>query len=152
VTVRPQPMYLQSDEARLIQVISNLLTNAAKYTEPGGRIRLRGERHGGGATVSVRDNGIGIAADTLPRVFDMFMQVEGKADRRKGGLGIGLALGRRLVTLLGGGIEARSDGPGKGSEFIVYLPLHAEATADGEVAKPQAEKQALHAESLRWPR
>jgi signal transduction histidine kinase len=98
--------------------------------------------------VSVRDNGIGIAADVLPLVFEMFMQVEGRAERRKGGLGIGLALVRRLVTLLGGHIEARSGGPGQGSEFICHLPLHLEAAASEKTPEPKVEKESLRARTL----
>jgi signal transduction histidine kinase len=133
VTVPTDQLFVETDPARLIQVISNLVTNAAKYTEPGGRIGLGVEREAGGVTISVRDNGIGIPADRLAHVFEMFVQVEGGAQHRKGGLGIGLALVSRLVSLLGGRIKAHSDGPGQGSEFIIHLPLHIEAAREKEM-------------------
>lgn len=101
----------------------NLLNNAAKYTEPGGHIDLRAERQGSDVVVSVRDTGIGIAADILPTVFEMFSQVEGSLSRSQGGLGIGLCLVKRLVEMHGGSIEAQSEGPGKGSTFVVRLPI-----------------------------
>src|SRR5262249_38303780 len=108
------------------QVLSNLLNNAAKYTEDGGRIDLIAERVNADAVLRVRDNGIGIAPEKLTQVFDMFMQVDNSADRSHGGLGIGLTLVRRLVGVAGGKIEARSAGLGKGSEFLVRLPALAE--------------------------
>src|SRR5206468_4484347 len=101
----------------------NLLTNAAKYTDPGGTITLTVEPAGGEAVVRVRDTGIGIAADMLPKVFDLLVQVETAADRPQGGLGIGLTLVKRLVELHGGSVEADSGGPGRGSEFMVRLPV-----------------------------
>lgn len=124
VDMLAEPLFLEADPARLIQVFSNLLTNAAKYTEPGGRILLRADRQENGVVIRVRDNGIGIPPELLPSVFEMFMQAEDGADRRQGGLGIGLALVRRLVRVHGGSVEAHSDGRGKGSEFVVRLPLH----------------------------
>ena len=108
---------------RLAQVFANLLNNAAKYTDPGGRIRLSAERTGDEAVISVTDTGIGIAADVLPRMFEMFSQATPAVGRSQGGLGIGLSLVKRLVEMHGGTIEARSDGPGKGSEFIVRLAV-----------------------------
>jgi signal transduction histidine kinase len=111
------------DPLRLTQVFSNLLNNAAKYTNHGGRITVRTTLDNGEAVVSVKDNGIGIAASALPQVFDMFMQVDRSTRRSQGGLGIGLTLVRSLVMMHGGTVEARSDGPGLGSEFIVRLPL-----------------------------
>jgi PAS domain S-box-containing protein len=123
VTLPPQPLYLDADPTRLAQVFSNLLTNAAKYTEKGGHVWLTAERQGGEAVVSVRDTGMGIAADYLPHVFEMFSQAAPALERSQGGLGVGLALVRGLVELHGGTIEARSGGPGLGSEFIVRLPV-----------------------------
>jgi signal transduction histidine kinase len=123
VSLPPEPLILEADPARLIQIFSNLLTNAAKYTERGGRISLRAERQAGSAVVRVRDNGIGISPELLPSVFEMFMQAEDGANRRQGGLGIGLALVRRLVRAHDGSVEAHSDGRGQGSEFVVRLPL-----------------------------
>jgi CheY-like chemotaxis protein len=123
VTLPPQPIYLDADPTRLAQVFSNLLTNAAKYTEKGGHVWLTAERQGGEVVASVRDTGIGIAADYLPHVFEMFSQAAPALERSQGGLGVGLALVRGLVELHGGTIEARSSGPGLGSEFIVRLPV-----------------------------
>src|SRR5581483_10555847 len=122
VTLPPDPIYLEADPTRLSQVFANLLSNAAKYTEKGGRIWLTAERLGGEIMVSVRDTGIGIAAEHLPHIFEMFSQVAPALERSQGGLGIGLALVQGLVELHGGTIEARSAGPGKGSEFTVRLP------------------------------
>jgi signal transduction histidine kinase/ActR/RegA family two-component response regulator len=118
-----EPIYLDGDVVRLAQVISNLLNNAAKYTERGGRIWLTATKRGHDAIVRVRDNGIGIAAETLPRIFEMFTQAERSKGKSPGGLGIGLTLVRRLVQMHGGMITVHSDGPGKGSEFILALPM-----------------------------
>ena len=106
---------------RLAQVFTNLINNAAKFTPPGGRITVDAFRQGQEAVVEVRDNGFGISLEDLPRVFDLFTQAG--SPREGGGLGIGLALARSLVEMHGGKIEAQSDGPGKGSVFIVRLPL-----------------------------
>jgi PAS domain S-box-containing protein len=126
VTLPMRPIIVNADSARLDQVFSNLLTNSAKYTEPGGRISIEAEQRGEEAIVTVRDNGIGIACDALAYVFDMFRQVDGSLERSQGGLGIGLTLVRRLVESHGGSVEARSEGPGKGSEFVVRLPIAGE--------------------------
>jgi PAS domain S-box-containing protein len=124
VSLPPEPVVLPAaDFVRLSQVVANLLNNAAKYTDPGGRVALAARRDGGEALISVRDNGVGISPELLPRIFDMFAQADGTRSRAKGGLGIGLALARRLVELHGGRIEAKSDGPGQGAEFVVRLPL-----------------------------
>jgi PAS domain S-box-containing protein len=117
------PVFLDADPIRLAQVFANLLNNAAKYTDRGGHLWLRAEPTGGEVVVSVRDTGIGIAAEHLTHIFDMFSQVTPALERSQGGLGIGLALVRGLVELHGGKIEAHSGGPGKGSEFVVHLPL-----------------------------
>jgi signal transduction histidine kinase len=122
VMLPPQPIHLEADLVRLAQVFMNLLNNAAKYTDHGGRIWLTAERQGGKVVVIVKDTGIGIASDRLPHLFDMFYQVEHAVDRAEGGLGIGLMLVRRLVEMHGGTVEARSKGSGKGSEFLVCLP------------------------------
>src|SRR5262249_15159973 len=132
VTFPNQPITVDADLTRLAQVISNLLNNSAKYTDRGGRIRLTAERQGSDVLVSVKDNGIGIAADHLPGLFQMFSQVESALGRSQGGLGIGLTLVKRLVEMHGGRIEARSEGPGNGAEFLVRLPVVV------EVSRPHA--------------
>jgi len=123
-----EPLALYGDVTRLEQVFSNLLRNAVKFTEPGGRIEISAEGQGAEAVARVRDDGIGMPADLLPRVFDLFTQGEQGLDRTGGGLGIGLTLVRSLVEMHGGRIEARSEGPGRGSEFEVRLPLSAAAS------------------------
>jgi PAS domain S-box-containing protein len=123
VKLPPGPLYLDADQARLTQVLLNLLNNAAKYTEQGGRIRLTAARDGERIAIRVKDTGIGIPREMLPRIFDIFTQVDRSLERSEGGLGIGLALVQSLVKMHGGTVEAYSDGPGKGSEFVVYLPL-----------------------------
>jgi signal transduction histidine kinase len=125
LTVSPsaEPVPIDADPLRLVQVVANLLTNAAKYTERGGRIGLSVAREGGAGVVRVRDSGIGIAPDLLPHVFDLFVQADHSATRSRGGLGIGLTLVRTLVEMHGGSVEARSAGLGRGSEFVVRLPL-----------------------------
>jgi PAS domain S-box-containing protein len=123
VNVPRQGLRVEGDPTRLSQVISNLLTNAAKYTPPGGNISIRAEQVDADVLVSVRDNGIGITPDVLPHIFDLFVQERQALDRSQGGLGIGLTIVRNLVERHGGSISARSDGPGKGSEFSLRLPL-----------------------------
>jgi PAS domain S-box-containing protein len=118
-----EPVRFVADPLRLAQVLSNLLTNAAKYTDPEGRLRLRASCNGETITISVVDNGIGLPPDAISGVFAMFSQVASSRDHSEGGLGIGLALAKGLVELHGGEIEARSAGIGHGSEFIVRLPL-----------------------------
>ena len=122
VSLPPEPVLLDADLTRLAQVLSNLLTNSAKYTKSGGHIWLTAERRGDEVVASVRDTGIGIPAEALPHVFDMFSQVDRSIERSTGGLGIGLALVKGLVEMHGGTVEAESDGPGKGSTFTVRLP------------------------------
>ncbi|GAC1345781.1 MAG: hypothetical protein NVSMB23_22400 [Myxococcales bacterium] len=110
------------DETRLAQALANLLTNAARYTEPGGEVRIRAAREGDRAVIEVSDNGIGIAADLLPRIFDPFVQGTPRAAHAEGGLGLGLALAKNLVQIHGGTLGAESPGPGRGSTFRVSLP------------------------------
>jgi signal transduction histidine kinase len=129
VSLPPGPLVVSGDPARLTQVLTNLLNNAAKYTDAGGRIWLSLAREDGRAAVRVRDNGIGIPPDMLSTVFDLFTQLDGSLERSQGGLGIGLTLVRRLVEMHGGRVEVRSDGPGCGSEFAVWLPAGAAAAA-----------------------
>jgi len=137
-----EPVELDADPVRMTQVIANLLMNAAKYTDPGGRIVLTALRDGPELMLSVADNGIGLKSQALNTLFDMFVQVEEARHRHEGGLGIGLALARRLVELHGGSIEVRSPGVGQGSEFIVRLPCrvqsqqsHSSAVAAGVAAR-----------------
>jgi CheY-like chemotaxis protein/two-component sensor histidine kinase len=123
ISLPSEPVHLDGDLTRLAQVFSNLLTNSAKYTDHGGRIWLSAEHRGDDIVVSVRDNGIGIPADAIPRIFDMFSQVERSNERSTGGLGIGLALVKGLVEMHGGTVVAASDGPGRGCAFSVRLPV-----------------------------
>ena len=123
VTLPDQPVVVDADLTRLAQVFLNLLNNAAKYSDRGGNIQLIVERQGSDVVVTVKDTGIGIDADQLPRIFEMFMQVDRSLEKSQGGLGIGLTLVKRLVEMHGGRVEAKSEGPGKGSEFVVRLPV-----------------------------
>jgi PAS domain S-box-containing protein len=137
VTVHPDPLPLSADAVRLEQIIMNLLTNAAKFTDPGGKLWLTTERDGDHAVVRVRDTGIGMAPEMLGHAFDLFTQADQGLARVRGGLGIGLNLTRNLVALHGGTIEARSEGEGKGSEFIIRVPL-----APSEATSPVATEPA----------
>jgi PAS domain S-box-containing protein len=139
-----QPLWLQGDPVRLAQVLSNLLNNAARYTEEGGQITVTAARDGGDAVVSVRDNGSGIDPAALPRMFEMFSRGDRDSSRAQGGLGIGLALARRLAELHEGTLEGRSEGLGRGSEFILRLPLAA-APTPGQEAAPAAPEGGLDA-------
>jgi PAS domain S-box-containing protein len=126
VSLPPETVRLEGDLTRLAQVISNLLNNAAKYTEEGGRIELSAQQAGHEVLIRVKDNGVGIPGDVLPHIFELFAQADRSLDRAQGGLGIGLTIVKSLVELHGGRVEAHSDGPGQGSEFIVRLPVFAE--------------------------
>ena len=129
---------LDCDPSRLAQVIANLLNNAAKYSPAGGQICLSAAQDRDEVRISVKDSGIGISPNDLPRVFGMFAQVESALGQSQGGLGIGLSLAKQLVEMHGGRIEARSDGVGKGSEFVVYLPAsHAESRPDADSSDTQ---------------
>jgi signal transduction histidine kinase/ActR/RegA family two-component response regulator len=134
-----EPLRLEADQARVVQVLVNLLNNAAKYTDRGGQVRLTGGREGGEVVVWVRDNGVGIEPEMLGKVFDLFTQVGRSVHRAQGGLGIGLTLVRQLVELHGGRVMAQSEGAGKGSEFAVYLPALEPPAAAPEPA-PAARK------------
>lgn len=123
VSYAQQPLLVYADPVRISQVFANLLNNAAKYTDHGGRIHLSAYRKGDEAVVRVSDTGVGIPPNMLPRIFDLFTQVDHNLGRAKEGVGIGLALVRSLLNLHGGQVEARSDWPGRGSEFTVRLPL-----------------------------
>ena len=137
ISLLPEPVHLDADLTRLAQVFSNLLSNSAKYTGRGGRIWLATERQGGEVVVSVRDNGIGIPADALPYIFDMFSQVDRSIERSTGGLGIGLALVKGLVEMHGGAVTAKSAGQGKGSIFTVRLPILESRTEGGTPETPE---------------
>ncbi|MDQ3170365.1 MAG: ATP-binding protein [Acidobacteriota bacterium] len=128
---------VNGDPTRLSQVVSNLLTNAAKYTPAGGRITVTAEQEGGDVVLRVRDTGAGIAPEMLPRIFELFVQEGQAVDRSQGGLGLGLTIVRNLIQHHGGSVAALSDGPGKGSEFIVRLPMAAEARESPVVAQPR---------------
>ena len=134
ITLPTEPIYLHADLTRLAQVVSNLLNNAAKYTNRGGRISLVARHIGGEVVLSVKDNGIGIAPEHVSGLFEMFSQVTTALERSHGGLGIGLALVRGLVEMHGGHVEARSEGLGHGSEFLIRLPVLAESTVRKQLA------------------
>jgi len=125
------------DATRLAQVVANLLTNAARYTNPGGEVQLRAMHESGQVVISVKDNGRGLSAELRPRVFELFFQGHRGPDRAEGGLGIGLALVKNLVELHGGTVEAHSDGPDRGSEFIVRLPLNRSRQAVSIIEEPR---------------
>ena len=132
--IASERLWVDGDPVRLAQVVANLLTNAARYTERGGKItvsarREAGERASGEIVIRVKDNGSGISPELLPRIFDLFIQGHRSSDRAQGGLGLGLALVKNLIALHGGSVVALSDGPGKGSEFVIRLPPAAEAQA-----------------------
>lgn len=131
---------VEGDPTRLEQILNNLLNNATKYTEPGGRIRLALERRGADAEIRVSDDGLGMGPDTLARAFDLFAQAERSLDRSQGGLGIGLTMVKSLVALHGGQVEARSDGLGQGSEFVVRLPALQPDADDAPLADSQETK------------
>jgi PAS domain S-box-containing protein len=137
------PVVFSADPLRLAQVLSNLLTNAAKYTDPAGDIRLRATADAEHVTISVADTGIGMSPDAPSRVFVMFSQVQSSQDRSEGGLGIGLALAKGLVELHGGLIEAKSAGLGKGSEFIVRLPRRAVSDSRRPTARLESRGEAV---------
>jgi signal transduction histidine kinase/FixJ family two-component response regulator len=124
ICIPEEPIWVRADVTRLAQVLSNLLTNAAKYTPDGGQIALTVEQHDGTAVFRVQDTGDGIPGEMLGKIFDMFTQVDNSLARSQGGLGIGLTLVRRLVEMHGGSVQAYSSGPGQGSEFVVRLPAH----------------------------
>jgi signal transduction histidine kinase/ActR/RegA family two-component response regulator len=129
IALPPGTLLVDADSSRMAQVLSNLLNNAAKYTEDGGQIRLGVAVEGADVVFRVRDNGVGIPVDMLPRVFDLFAQVGHSLERSQGGLGLGLNLVRSLTEMHGGSVQARSEGPGRGSEFIVRLPVLTRARA-----------------------
>jgi signal transduction histidine kinase/ActR/RegA family two-component response regulator len=150
VTLPPEPIYLRADPVRLSQVFANLLNNAAKYTDEGGRIRLVAEKRRNEVVVSITDTGIGIAPELLPHVFDIFSQAKPASGRAQGGLGIGLSLVKGLVELHGGAVDAHSEGPAKGSTFRVRLPIvedaderEAKQVSDGATVVQRASRRVL---------
>lgn len=145
LTCPPEPITLDADPVRLTQIFSNLLNNAVKYTDEGGRIWLTVEREESTAVISVRDSGMGIPTEMLDKVFGLFTQVDRTYSRAQGGLGIGLTLVQSLVSMHGGSIEARSEGPGRGSEFVVRLPLVAGPAREPDPIEPSAPHEALPA-------
>ena len=136
VSLPEEPLWLNADPVRIVQVFENLLSNASKYTETGGRIELTAERRNGKVLVKVRDTGIGIEPDLLPHVFDLFMQSARTLDRAQGGLGIGLTLVKNLVEFHGGSVSADSEGSGRGSTFLVQLPLTQKTSPPEKPAEP----------------
>jgi PAS domain S-box-containing protein len=148
VILPAEPLFLHADPVRLTQVFANLLNNSCKYTPAGGRLQMSAERDGDQAVVRVKDSGAGIPADQLEKIFNMFNQVDRSPERAQGGLGIGLTLVRRLAEMHGGSVHARSDGPGKGSEFIVRLPAlaqppRAQKSPVPDVAAPAMRRRVL---------
>jgi signal transduction histidine kinase/ActR/RegA family two-component response regulator len=152
VSLPPEPLWLEADPVRLEQILANLLNNAAKYTDPGGRIWLTAERVRGtrdaaeDVVLRVRDNGIGIPPEMRARIFEAFAQADQSLDRSQGGLGIGLTLVRLLAELHGGAVEVHSEGAGKGSQFTVRLPL------DAREAPAAAHRSAVNAAQSLRPR
>jgi len=134
VMLPPRPIYLEADPARLAQVFGNLLNNACKYTPPGGRISVTAEQTGSVVLVKVKDSGVGIPADRLTSVFEMFTQIDQNPEVSHGGLGLGLTLVKRMVEMHEGSVTAHSEGRGKGSEFVVRLPVVSEAAASYGIA------------------
>jgi CheY-like chemotaxis protein len=152
VTLPEHPVLLEVDPARMAQVLSNLLNNAAKYTDEGGAIALLAEREGREVVIRVRDNGTGIAPELLPHIFDMFTQADQTLSRSRGGLGIGLTLVRSLVEMHHGRVTAHSRGPGLGSEFTVRLPVSVEVPAGPPAAEPPAAEPPADAAISHLPR
>ena len=146
VSLPPRRLPLDADPTRIAQVFTNLLNNAARFTNPGGRIEISAREEDGEAVVSVRDNGIGIASGELRRVFDLFARIDNGVGHAGAGFGIGLALARSLVEMHGGRIEAHSEGPGRGSEFTIHLPL---AAASADAATKAAAEPAVPPVSAR---
>jgi PAS domain S-box-containing protein len=143
VSLPTEPVFLDADPTRLQQVVGNLLSNAAKYTDPGGTVLLTARREGTELVLRVRDTGIGMAPEVLPHIFDLFVQAERRLDRSHGGLGIGLTLVRRLVEMHGGRVTAHSDGPGKGSEFVVRLPTLSEEQKEALLRRQGEDRPAV---------
>jgi CheY-like chemotaxis protein len=140
VVVPPHPIWVDADLARLVQVVGNLVNNACKFMDRGGRLTIALEQEDGQAIIRVRDHGVGIAPNEIPRIFDMFTQLETSRQRSAGGLGVGLTLVKILVGMHGGAVEAHSEGIGHGSEFLVRLPASTEGAtqAGADASEPRA--------------
>jgi CheY-like chemotaxis protein/two-component sensor histidine kinase len=149
LTMAEQSIYVDADRVRLTQVFANLLNNAAKYTPNGGHIWLSVEHAGDSVVVRVKDTGIGIETENLPRLFDLFYQVDRSFTRPEGGLGLGLTLVQRLVEMHGGKVEVRSDGLNRGSEFTVHLTVVAEPSAVGYGAPAHENSRIANSQSRR---
>jgi signal transduction histidine kinase len=133
VSMPEELLWLEADAARLTRAVANLIDNAVKCTPPGGEISVTASREADAVVLRVRDTGIGISAEMLPRIFDLFAQGDRSLARAQGGLGVGLTLARALVELHGGRIDARSEGAGHGSEFLVRLPAQSPGGRPGEL-------------------
>jgi CheY-like chemotaxis protein len=144
VSLPEEPLGFEADPTRIIQVVGHLLDNAVKHTPPGGEISMTGYREGSEVVLRVRDTGVGISPEVLPRVFDLFAQAEWSLARSEGDLGVGLALARTLVELHGGTITVQSEGPGRGSEFVVRLPVGAPVGHRGRDDSRRAALQPRH--------
>jgi CheY-like chemotaxis protein/two-component sensor histidine kinase len=131
------PLWVDGDGARLVQCVTNVLTNAAKYTDPGGQIHIEVRAENGEAVIIVADDGVGIAPELLPQIFDLFVQSERSLDRSQGGLGIGLSVVQRLIHMHGGAVKAKSDGPGRGATFELRLPRVAAPGTQQPAPPPQ---------------
>ena len=139
IAIPPVPITVEADPMRMEQVLVNLLNNAARYTEPGGRVSISVRREQGEAVLLVEDNGIGMSAEVRSRVFELFAQGDRSLGRAEGGLGIGLTLVRSLVELHGGRVEAFSEGPGLGSRFVVHLPARDQVATDQNTSPTEPE-------------
>lgn len=145
VALPKEPLIVDGDVARLVQVFANLLNNAAKYTSRNGVIWVTVITQNGSVVASIRDNGPGIPQQMLKDIFEMFRQVDGTISRSHGGLGIGLTLVKQLVELHGGSVDAFSEGPGKGSDFVVKLPLSVRSSIDTKSSGPHYGLQQIQA-------
>jgi CheY-like chemotaxis protein len=144
VSLPEEPLWFEADPTRITQVVGNLLDNAAKYTPPGGEISVTGYGERGEVVLRVRDTGIGIAPEMLPRVFDLFAQADRSLAGSEGGLGVGLTLARTLIELHGGKTIVQSEGPGRGSEFVVRLPVGVPVGSRGRDDRRRVVVQARH--------
>ena len=149
LSIAPDSMLLEADPVRLAQVVGNLLTNAAKYTNPNGRICVTADRAGDSAVLTVCDNGVGIATELLPHVFDLFVQGQHTASYSQGGLGVGLTLVHRLVEMHHGTVECSSEGIGKGTEITVRLPLAIGAERSADAPELQPKKKGIRPSGLK---